>query len=270
MGADAVLDLLDRYLDSVPRSAARVEQFRSITLFARRGSGWAYYARPTRGWPAAVDPADVAAVGRRQRELAEPESFEWVAEVTPALRPILDAAGLRIEALPLMVLRQPRAAVPPPGVRIRMLAADDPQLTPAMAVAQVGFGVAGTSVGAAGIADRDAAATATDPARLDFVRERMRSRLTATAIAEQDGLGPVCVGSHQPLDGVTEIVGVATLPVARRQGLAAAVTALLVADAAGCGVETVFLSAGSEDVARMYGGIGFERVGTSCIAEPGP
>lgn len=270
MGAAAVLDLLDRYLDTVPRAAARVEQFGSITLFARRGSGWAYYARPTRSWPAAANPADVAAARRRQRELAEPESFEWVAEVTPALRPVLEQAGLRIEALPLMVLRHPRAAAPPPGVRIRMLTPDDPQLAPATAVAQVAFGAPGTSVGAAGIADRDAAATATDPARLDFVRERMRSRLTATAIAEQDGLGPVCVGSHQPVGAVSEIVGVATLPVARRQGLAAAVTELLVADAIGCGVATVFLSAGSEDVARMYGGIGFERVGTSCIAEPGP
>jgi hypothetical protein len=31
---------------------------------------------------------------------------------------------------------------------------------------------------------------------------------------------------------------------------------------------TVFLSAGSEDIARVYGRLGFERVGTACLAEP--
>ncbi len=270
MGQDPLLDQLDRYLDAAPRAAARAEQFRSITLFCRRDAGWAYYARPTRGWPTAVLPADVAAARRRQRELKEPESLEWVAEITPSLRPILEATDLRIAVLPLMVLRWPREAAPPAGARVRMLTADDPLLAHATAVAQVGFGAPGTSVGAAGTAERDAAAAAMNPARLDFARERMRSGLTATAIAAQDGLGPVCVGSHQPLDGVTEIVGVATLPAARRQGLAAAVTALLVADAVRRGVETVFLSAGSDDVARMYSGIGFERIGTSCIAEAQP
>ena len=39
-------------------------------------------------------------------------------------------------------------------------------------------------------------------------------------------------------------------------------------DARERGAELVFLSAGSEDIARMYGRLGFERVGTACIAEP--
>jgi hypothetical protein len=42
----------------------------------------------------------------------------------------------------------------------------------------------------------------------------------------------------------------------------------LVADATQRGVSTVFLSAGSDDVARMYSRVGFERVGTACIAAP--
>jgi hypothetical protein len=33
-------------------------------------------------------------------------------------------------------------------------------------------------------------------------------------------------------------------------------------------VRTVFLSAASEDVARVYERQGFERVATACIAEP--
>ena len=70
---------------------------------------------------------------------------------------------------------------------------------------------------------------------------------------------------HQPVDDVTEVVGVATLPAVRRQGLGGAVTGALVEDALARGVETVFLSAGSEDIARVYARLGFRRVATACI-----
>jgi predicted GNAT family acetyltransferase len=66
---------------------------------------------------------------------------------------------------------------------------------------------------------------------------------------------------------VTEIVGVATLPAARRRGLGAAITAALVADAQQRGVDVIFLSAGSEAVARIYERVGFRRIATACIAE---
>ena len=89
------------------------------------------------------------------------------------------------------------------------------------------------------------------------------------AWAGADGI-PVATAAHQPLDGVTEIVGVATLPAYRRRGLGAAVTAALVADALERGVETVFLSAADEDVARMYASVGFRRVGTAGVAVPAP
>ena len=86
------------------------------------------------------------------------------------------------------------------------------------------------------------------------------------AVAE-DASGPVAAGSHQPVAGVTEIVGVATLPSARRRGLGALVTAALVQDARTTGVRLVFLSAGSDDVARVYEKVGFARGATACIGE---
>jgi predicted GNAT family acetyltransferase len=64
---------------------------------------------------------------------------------------------------------------------------------------------------------------------------------------------------------VTEVVGVATLPSVRRQGLGAAVTGLLVEDALAHGAEIVFLSAGSEQIGSVYRRIGFRRVATACI-----
>ena len=141
---------------------------------------------------------------------------------------------------------------------MRLLGAGRPALPAARAVADVGFKAAGTAVGPEGPAERDAAIK---PA-MDFLRERLRDRLTVTAVAETAD-GPVGVGSHQPVGDVTEVVGVATLPCARRQGLGGAVTGALVADALAHGAEIVFLSAGSEEIARVYGRLGFRRIGTA-------
>jgi predicted GNAT family acetyltransferase len=81
--------------------------------------------------------------------------------------------------------------------------------------------------------------------------------------------GPVAAGSCQALGGVAEITGVGVLPAERRRGLGAAVTAVLAADALDRGVQTVFLSASDEAVARVYARIGFREIGTAMIAEPG-
>jgi phosphoserine phosphatase len=48
-----------------------------------------------------------------------------------------------------------------------------------------------------------------------------------------------------------------------RRGIAAALTSVLVAEALERGIQTVFLSAGDETIARVYGQVGFERVGTA-------
>ena len=53
------------------------------------------------------------------------------------------------------------------------------------------------------------------------------------------------------------------LPSSRRQGLGAAVTALLAGDALDRGVDTVFLSASDDAVARIYARIGFRAIGTA-------
>jgi len=80
--------------------------------------------------------------------------------------------------------------------------------------------------------------------------------------------GPLAAGSCQTVDGVAEITGVGVLPSSRRQGLGAAVTALLARDALDRGVRTLFLSASDEAVARVYARIGFRGIGTAMIAEP--
>jgi ribosomal protein S18 acetylase RimI-like enzyme len=251
------------YYDAAPRSAARVEAVGPFSVFVGTG-GWQYYVRPRLGLDHRFTAEEVETAAARKRELNQIVSFEWVHETTPSLLAAVNAAGYAVIEAPLLVLdpgvwRKPE---PPRGVRLRVLDAEDRDgLAAARAVQNVGFGAAGTAPGPEGAAERDAAI---DTSKLDFVVERTRRGLTLTAVAEGE-FGIAAAGAHQPVDSVSEIVGVATLPAVRRQGLGAAVTGALVEDALTRGAETVFLSAGSEAIARVYSRLGFKRVGTACI-----
>jgi ribosomal protein S18 acetylase RimI-like enzyme len=263
----SVLDRIETYYDLVPRADSRNEVHGPLTLFVATGPGFRWYARPSLG-TGSVTAEDVAAVRRRQRILGQPESFEWVDEITPSLRPAAEQAGLAVSSLPLMVLDRAAVRRPPapPGTELRLVRPDD-DLATIDAVARVGFAVPGTAVGQAGVPALAALAVSATAELLAKQRERLATGRTVTAVAMVGG-DPVSVGSHQPREQVTEIVAVATLPAFRRRGLGAAVTGLLVSDALDRGAETVFLSAGSDDVARVYERIGFRTVGTACIAEP--
>ncbi|MFI2034443.1 GNAT family N-acetyltransferase [Streptomyces bottropensis] len=268
----ALLDRLEEYYDAVPRHGARVEDYGPLTLFVREGQGWPFYARPARGWSGPFAATDVHKVRARQRELGIPESFEWVAETTPKLRAAVEESGLVVHEHPLMVLDPGTPAAPlaalPGNVSVRIVGADDPILSSALAVPHLAFAEPGTHVGLAGTPQL---AEAVDARAADGSVEdasvRIRAGLTAVASAVEHGL-VLSAGQHQPLAGVSEIVGVGTLPVARRRGLALAVTAALVADARSRGAETVFLSAGDDDVARIYARLGFRKIGTALTAEP--
>ncbi|MGW6869630.1 GNAT family N-acetyltransferase [Streptomyces sp. NPDC054901] len=264
---DMILAALERYYDGVPRrGGACGEDFGPLTLFVQEGEGWQYYARPAPGAPEATA-ADVERVRARQRELKVPEAFEWVAENNPALRAAAEAAGLHVHAHPLMVL-EAGAEPPAPHPDVRVLGADDPLLASAVTVPALAFSAPGTALGEAGPAEL--ASALADPGveqRRAFVAEMLATGRTGMAAAVRDGV-VLCSGQFNPVGEVAEIVGVGTLPAARRQGLALGVTAALVAQARERGAGTVFLSAGDEDVARIYGRAGFRRVGTAMIAEP--
>ena len=135
------------------------------------------------------------------------------------------------------------------------------------AVPAVAFGHPGTATGKAGVQERDKIAADYDGGTIQMLRERLRSGQSVVAAAFGPD-GPLAAGSYQAVDGVAEITGVGVLPSARRQGLGAAVTALLARDALDRGVTTVFLSASDDAVARVYARIGFREVGLAMIAEP--
>ncbi|MEV6815144.1 GNAT family N-acetyltransferase [Micromonospora sp. NPDC051296] len=271
-----LLDRLERFYDAVPRDAARAENHGACVLFVREGAGWPFYARPRPGADRPPSLADLAVVRARQRELGLPEALEWVHEVNPELLAVARSAGLAVLEAPLMVL-DPGAVGDPAtftDVPVRLLAASAPTLAADVAtrraVAAVGFAAPGTGRGEAGPAHRDAARTGLDVAALDEERARITDGSRLSALAETPGEGALASGMAMRVDDVAEIAGVATLPSARRRGLAAAVTATLARALLADGVAVVFLSAGSEEIARVYLRAGFRRVGTACIAEPAP
>jgi GNAT superfamily N-acetyltransferase len=270
MPTDAtLLDRLDRYYDAVPRARSRTEEVGPFTLFIA-DSGWPYYARPSRSASGEAGIDDVHRVLARQRELGVPQAIEWVDDLAPSLADAVTAAGVGILRAPLLVLRgAPRGR---PGAA-RMLRSDERDaIVASRAAIAVAFAVGGTDSGEAGIAARDAGRDSEYAQVDDSVIARMDAgqlRQAAAFDPDDPDLGPVGGGGYSPVGDVAEIAGVGVLPAYRRRGIAASLTYVLAQDAIERGVSTVFCSAQSDDVARVYGGIGFERVGTACIAEVG-
>jgi ribosomal protein S18 acetylase RimI-like enzyme len=248
-----LLDRLERYYDAVPRSSADVATCGPFTLFVAR-TAWSYYARPALGLAGEVTAEDVTELRRFQVERGVPEQIEWVPATTPSLAPAAAAAGLDVQTFPLLVLDSPVPEVRPTGFVVRLLEADDPSLAAVIAAVHRGFG----------------SEAAGDEGEVVDVRERVRSGLQVVAGAfDADGVA-VGGGAHQPVDGVTEVVGIAVVQDVRRRGIGAAITSALVTDARARGVGTVFLSAEDDAVARTYERVGFRTVGLVGAAEPPP
>lgn len=248
MPDEALLMRLETYYDTAPRATADVVAVPGFTLFVAR-TGWSFYGRPL---PRARYDADaVRAVRQQLADHSVPDQLEWVDELVPTLRPAAVQAGMTVHDNPLLVLRQPLTIHPPPGVVIDVLDPDDARVGDVQAAVAAGFNATN---------DKEPQPSA------EVVRERAREGLVVIVGAFEHG-GAVGGGTHAPRDGVTELLGIATLPRARRRGVGAAVTATLTREAMAGGASTIFLSAGSDEVARVYERVGFVRVGTACVAE---
>ncbi|WP_433794271.1 GNAT family N-acetyltransferase [Actinoplanes sp. CA-252034] len=279
----SLFDRLERFYDALPRPWTRVEEIGSLVLFIREGEGWPYYARPRPGshTPSAADILDTRA---RQRELGLPETFEWVHETTPDLLAVARSAGLDVLLAPLLAL-DPAALVPDLPLRDATIRYLDPasatfadDLRHARTVARLAFGAPAYQapleaaekalvIEGAGPAERDAGETLTAEA-LQQARDMAAGGDYLTAVAESPVEGILATATSQRCGDVAEVVGVATLPSARRRGYASQLTATIAGRLMNEGVDLVFLSAGDDDVARLYTRVGFRRVGTACIAEP--
>jgi len=259
---------IDDYMDAVPRAAARAHDLGPLRLFVKTvAEGWPYYARPipNRG---PVSTSDVDRMRARQRALGVPETYEWIVETSPALAGAAAGSGLEISSHPLMAAttRELAPADPPAEALVRMATRDD-DLSLLGAVAMAGFGVFRDGSQATSGDDVERARASLSAADDAFMLDRLERGITLTALAKIGGT-VVAVGSHQPVGSMSEIVGVATLPAYRRRGLGTAITWLLADDARSRGIDTVVLSAGDRDVARMYERVGFSVVGSVGAAAP--
>jgi GNAT superfamily N-acetyltransferase len=269
----ADLRRLDRYLDAVPRSAAEVVDVGHLRAFVS-SAPWPYYVRPRAELdlvaPLAVTADDVRRSATVLAAAGQGVSFEWVHELVPSLEPVLVEEGYAVVRYPL--LQRGLEASDPVAIpdTVAVLDADSPDVPAALAVADVAFAMAGTAVGRPGPAARDRQVSDVPPATVDHVRRQIRTGALVVAVHRDPVDGVVAVGSHQPVGAETEVVGVATLPSHRRRGLAGGVVCALLADAAANGVTLALLSAGGDDVARVYERVGFVRVGTSGAAERPP
>jgi len=254
----AVVRRIDAFCDEVPRQWADTADDGPLRLFIRRGAGWPFYARPVPGG-GPVSGADVARLRARQRDLRLPQAFEWIPAAAPSMLDAVRDAGLAPRLCPLLVLDGDPLPTPfPPGHEARLLGPVDADLAAAAgalnAVAAEAFGLGN---------QRGLSAAEVDVLRDDLADGRV-ARLLVTGPD-----GPVAAGSAQRGGDVVEIVGIGTLPAARRRGLAAAVTAALAGAARAAGADLVFLAAADDDAARVYQRVGFRVIGQTGIAEAG-
>lgn len=238
MGDDlATLETVDCYLDAAPRPDADVVEVGAFTLFVSR-TPWAYYARPARGRDAQPQAPDLVELAQECLRRGVGLELEWVHDLHPGLGDLARGHGLEVHEYALMVADASAFSAPEaPADRLFVV---EP--------------------------GRDDAA-AVSAAMLAHLVDRAQRGLSVTAVAI-DADGPVASGSYQPIGAMAEIVGMATLPSARRRGLAAALTGVLACHAHAHGVQQLLLSAQSEDVARVYERAGFTRIGTAMAAEP--
>lgn len=244
------LSTIERYYDTVPRVAGTTEEVGPFTLFlADRSTGWQFYARPRLGVEA-FTPEEVRRVLARQQELDVPRAIEWVDEVTPALRPAVRGTA-EPHLCPLLVLPTDRSPLAPVEVRCDVLAPDSPDL--ALAIGTIGAAFGGSD--------------GVTPGELGSRPGLMASGHLVVVAAYDDDGRLVGGGSAAPRGDVAELMGIAVLPPARKQGIGSAITAALVQAVRAAGVRTAFLSAGSDDAASVYRSVGFEKVATACILE---
>ena len=259
-----LLDCIERYFAAAPLPDARIEQVGALDV-PIGDPAWPYPARPRPG-AGRVTADDVAAVVALQEEAGLPAALEWILERSPGAAAAATKTGLSVDELPLLVAVDPVELLLPAGVRLYVVGAEDPELPRYQRVAAIAFAHPG---GRTDVREAPLDTSEEAQARTAVLRERIATGRTVMMVAVENGV-PVAVGSHQPVDvdgtEVSEVVGVATLPRLRARGLGAGMASALVAHARET-ADLVFLTAGDDDVARVYERVGFARLATSGAAE---
>ena len=188
--------------------------------------------------------------------------FEFIEEAAPDLASAFAAAGLAEEGRnPLLVCTPDslRPAAEVPGLAIRRLTPESPRADLAAFIS-----VQGRSFG------EEDRVEPTDAQVADLRRRAGQGSHYFLGLLDAE---PVAAGAHTaPLDGFTELVGIATLADYRRRGIAGALTAAMAQAAFRADVRVAFLSAADERAGRVYERVGFQPFATAlayCDTETG-
>nr|WSW67269.1 GNAT family N-acetyltransferase [Streptomyces sp. NBC_00995] len=214
---------------------------------------YANYAIPDQG--AEPTPRDLGALIAAFRELDRMPRLEFLPTWAPAVEPALLAAGFTVENRAPLLACAPGALQPPKPVEGLMVAepATDAEFDAAALVQHLGYGGTGEPEGGEAQWLRDAAAGG-----------------GVAALATVDGTPAGAGGCSVPVDGLSELAGLAVTADFRRRGIGAALSAHLTETAFARGCRVVWLEPGDADVERIYASIGYRRVGEKLNISLGP
>jgi GNAT superfamily N-acetyltransferase len=185
--------------------------------------------------------------------------LQFIEDLFIDLLPLLRTTGwVEQERSPLMIWSpsSARPAPPVPGLRIATLSADS-------TLDDIREGL-DTNTAGFDLPIQPASAEEAEGFREGLIRSR--------AFTAYLGSQPVGAGMFTPIsdEGVTELVGITTLPPYRRRGIAAALTAHMTEQALAHGARVVFLTAASEQAGRVYERVGFRFEATKVVCMPAP
>ncbi len=174
--------------------------------------------------------------------------FHWLDCYAPKLAGALGQAGYVVrEATPLLVC-QPGQVLVPATAPLDMVTIS--ANSPPEDVAE------NWNINARGF---DPSATLAQPS--DVLEFRRSLQKTRAFTARLGGVG-VSAGMYTDIhEGVTELVGIATLPAYRRRGFGGALTAFATRTAFADGTSLAFLTAANEEASRVYQRVGYQLTG---------
>ncbi len=193
--------------------------------------------------------ADLAALRTAYVKRDRLPRFEYIEEFAPDLATALEAAGFeREEKQSLMLCEKDefQSAPGPDGYTLERLTALSPadSLRSYLTIQAEAF--------------MDDTSTSVDEQRIDDQRQSLLAG-TSAFLASLHGQPAAVAAATLPLDGLSELVGVATTPSLQKRGAGTAVASAAVAAALAGGAEAVFLVAEDERAGRMYRRLGFQH-----------
>lgn len=214
----------------------------------RYNPGWslkyANYAIPDQDAEPTAEDLDALIAAFRER--GRMPRLEYLPDWAPAVEPALLAAGFTVEDRAPVMACAPAGLLPPKPVDSLVIAepVTDAEFDAAALVQHHGYGGTGEPEGGEAAWLREAAGGG-----------------GVAALATVAGVPAGAGGCSIPVDGLSELTGLAVAAAFRRRGIGSALSAHLTATAFEQGCRVVWLEPGDADVERIYAGIGYRRVG---------